>query len=112
ARAPAGGPAADREAGADSVTPSALAMSGRRTPGSWAMQSRTRAWLVRKLSPPRRRLSQYSSRKILLVVSCKGKVDTGHRAWPSPMTRSPVAEGARRVHRLGRGCGGRIAADG
>jgi hypothetical protein len=32
-----------------SVIPTVAAMSRKRTPGSWAMQTRTRAWLVRKL---------------------------------------------------------------
>ena len=32
-----------------SVIPNVVAMSRRRTPGSWAMQTRALAWLVRKL---------------------------------------------------------------
>jgi len=34
-----------------SVMPTRSAMSRSRRPGSWAMQTRTRAWLVRKLQP-------------------------------------------------------------
>jgi len=39
----------DDPIGAALGDPTVAAMSRRRTPGSWAMQTRTRAWLVRKL---------------------------------------------------------------
>jgi len=43
------GEVGDDAVGLRSVMPTLAAMSRSRTPGSWAMHSSTRAWLVRKL---------------------------------------------------------------
>jgi hypothetical protein len=46
---PGCGQVGDDAVGATSAMPTLAAMSRSRTPGSWAMHSRTRAWLVREL---------------------------------------------------------------
>jgi hypothetical protein len=57
------------------VMPSVVAMSRRRTPGSWAMHSRARAWAVRKLhSPHDRQVESNIYRNILLVSRNRGIV--------------------------------------
>jgi hypothetical protein len=63
-----------------SVMPRPAAMSRSRAPGSCAMHSSTRAWLVRKLQFAMTRQSTIYSRNILLVSHC------GYRLRAAPGT--------------------------
>jgi len=64
------------------MMPTLAAMSRSRSPGSWAMHSSTRAWLVRKFQAGMLALYKYLkviSRKNLLVSDCKRSLAHGHR---------------------------------
>src|SRR5829696_2074199 len=62
---------------------SVVAMSRRRTPGSWAMHTRARAWLVRKLHSA---MSAYSSSTVL-EKDCTFLWDLAYAGWQSRAAR-------------------------
>ena len=70
-----------------SVMSSVVAMSRRRTPGSWAMHTRTRAWLVRKLHSA---MSAHSSSTIL-EKDCTFLWNPAYAGW-QPRNGAPVAD--------------------
>src|SRR5271165_5458631 len=78
-----------------SVMPRLAAMSRSRAPGSCAMHSSTRAWLVRKLQFAMIKQSTIYSSNILLVFNC------GYRLKGGPGDRPPkLPAGAGHVQRL------------
>src|SRR5438270_12786482 len=57
-----------------SVIPTRSAMSRRRTPGSWAMQTRALAWLVRKLQRSMPEDYRQNSRNFVLLFKAREEV--------------------------------------
>src|SRR5438552_17166789 len=93
--------------------PRLAAMSRRRTPGSCAMHSSTRAWLVRKVQLAIINML-LNSRNVLLVFWCGRSVRVRHRNSAAKGGQLPGATGGAHAHRPGyrhrRGHGARGAA--
>src|SRR5260370_24447398 len=93
--------------------PTLAAMSRRRTPGSCAMHSSTRAWLVRKVQLATVSMLSNSG-KLLLVFGCERNVKGTRRTSAAEGGQLPGATGGAHAHRHGhhhrRGNGARNAA--
>src|SRR5229473_2342345 len=93
--------------------PRLAAMSRRRAPGSWAMHSSTRAWLVRKVQVATVSTLPDSG-KLLLVSGCGRNVRGTHRTSAAEDGQLPGATGGAHARRPGdhhgRGNGARSAA--
>src|SRR6266480_4001941 len=93
--------------------PRLAAMSRSRTPGSWAMHSSTRAWLVRKVQFAIINRLPDSGNK-LLVSRCGRRVQDRHRTSAAKGGQPPGGTGGAHAHRPGyrhrRGHGARSAA--
>src|SRR5258708_12977920 len=96
-----------------SVMPRLAAMSRRRTPGSCAMHSSTRAWLVRKVQFTIASMLPDSGNN-LLVFGCERSLKDTHRTSAAEGGQLPGATGGGHAHRPGhhrrRGNGARGAA--
>src|SRR6266516_3264818 len=79
--------------------PRLAAMSRNRTPGSWAMHSSTRAWLVRKVQFAIINRLPDSGNK-LLVSRCGRRVQDRHRASAAKGGQLPGATGGAHAHGL------------
>src|SRR5260370_42055457 len=83
-----------------SVMPRLAAMSRRRTPGSCAMHSSTRAWLVRKVQFIIASMLPNSGNN-LLVFRCERSVRDTHRTLAAEGGELPGATGGPHAHRPG-----------
>src|SRR6266852_4508158 len=80
--------------------PTLAAMSRRRTPGSWAMHSSTRAWLVRKVQLATVSMLSNSG-ELLLAFGCGRNVQGTHRTSAAEGGQLPGATGGAHARRPG-----------